>query len=193
MDWQDNICVLNTALIFFIFAERNGELTDLLHALREADRTHRPPLSSSTSLHLSPSDPPLLSDDRLHPPSHDWCTSPLLSSQQAKPPGSSSLLPTSAPLSHESGPGKVMKNFRDLLDFWREYYQRKRGRDCASLQFSTSIPFSEWMRIVDLLCAPSHCPTSLLHCPPSSSSSGAVHALHCTGVGAKREMPSRNC
>ena len=84
-----------------------------------------------------------------------------------------------------------MKNFRDLLDFWREYYQRKRGRDCASLQFSTSIPFAEWLGIVELLCAPPHCATSLLYCPPSSSD--AVHALHCTGVGGKRELPSRSC
>lgn len=42
---------------------------------------------------------------------------------------------------------KVMKNFRELLWFWQEYYLR-RGRDRLSLEFSSHIPFRYWQTVV---------------------------------------------
>lgn len=42
-------------------------------------------------------------------------------------------------------------NFRELLWFWREYYEH-RGRDRLSLEFSSHIRFPEWKTVVDLLC-----------------------------------------
>jgi len=42
-------------------------------------------------------------------------------------------------------------NFRELLWFWREYYEH-RGRDRLSLEFSSHIRFPEWKAVVDLLC-----------------------------------------
>lgn len=42
---------------------------------------------------------------------------------------------------------RVMYNFRELLAFWTEYYQR-RGRDRLSIEFSSHLPFSRWAEVV---------------------------------------------
>lgn len=54
----------------------------------------------------------------------------------------------------EVGPGNaILRNFRENLWYWREYYL-KRGRDRLSLEFSSCrIPFACWRGLVDLLCA----------------------------------------
>eukprot|EP00245_Coleochaete_scutata_P010481 TRINITY_DN3673_c0_g3_i1.p1 TRINITY_DN3673_c0_g3~~TRINITY_DN3673_c0_g3_i1.p1 ORF type:complete len:571 (+),score=78.65 TRINITY_DN3673_c0_g3_i1:210-1715(+) len=122
---QDNICVLNTALIFCILAERNGRLSSYLQALRTAD--------------------------------------------MGGPSG---------------GVGSVVRNFRVLLDFWRDYYARRRGRDRASLEYSTTIPFPEWERMVELLCAGPENPMSLLYSPA---------ATQCATLSASTEPPRRRC
>lgn len=147
---QDNICVLNTALVFFIFARRAGQLTHYLKALRAVDARGSPSYT-----------PPLLP--------------PPLPSSHPNPSSSSSTPafpspPTSTPVTPR-GSGSVLKNFRFLLDFWQEYYMRKREKDIASLHYSTNIPFAEWSAVVEVLCAPPDSPTSLRYnprgsCPP---------------------------
>ncbi|CAI5511208.1 unnamed protein product [Closterium sp. Naga37s-1] len=194
---QDNICVLNTALIFFIFANRNTQLLSLLAALRAADKAQPASLAASTTL-LQPSAPSSPASPS-SPSSSSPSSSPSSRSPSflSKPPSSAllnpSLLPeplssTSEDSSSGVGPGSVMKNFRVLLDFWREYYLRKRGRDCASLQFSTNIPFTEWLRVVEMLCAPPDCPTSLLYCSPLPASGS-----QCSSVGLRVDPPPRRC
>jgi hypothetical protein len=42
---------------------------------------------------------------------------------------------------------EAMKNFRELLWYWQEYYLR-RGRDRLSVEFSCRIPFSSWVNLV---------------------------------------------
>eukprot|EP00850_Spirogloea_muscicola_P008910 SM000049S16681 [mRNA] locus=s49:22126:27762:+ [translate_table: standard] len=124
---QDNICVLNTALIFFVFAERHGQLAGCLQMLREEEKA------------------------------------------------ASASIAAGETIAHQARPfGKVLGSFRSLLDFWREYYLRKRARDCASLEFSTNVPFSEWLRVVELLCAGCESPTSLLHPGPVSGAMDTV-------------------
>ena len=44
--------------------------------------------------------------------------------------------------------GAVTGNFLALLKFWLEYYLY-RGKDCLSLELSSSIHFSEWRSIVN--------------------------------------------
>lgn len=44
---------------------------------------------------------------------------------------------------------KVMKNFRELLWYWQEYYLR-RGRDRLSIEFSSHIPFKHWNSLVGM-------------------------------------------
>jgi Trpc4-associated protein len=116
---QDNICVLNTVLIFFIFAERDGELQLYLQALRAADQ-------------------------------------------------------------------RVLCTFRSLLDFWRSYYLRKRGRECISLQYSTQLDFSDWLHVVDLLCSQPDSPTSLLYSLPSTGT-------QCMALAASGEPLPQQC
>eukprot|EP00246_Nothoceros_aenigmaticus_P018067 TRINITY_DN9316_c0_g1_i1.p1 TRINITY_DN9316_c0_g1~~TRINITY_DN9316_c0_g1_i1.p1 ORF type:complete len:883 (-),score=147.83 TRINITY_DN9316_c0_g1_i1:126-2774(-) len=111
---QDNICVLNTALIFLVFAEQHGRLEYYLQVLRKSD------------------------------------------------------------MGGSGGPGSVTRNFRSLLDFWRQYYVAKRGRDSVSLEYSTHIPFDEWLRIVDMLCAGSESSTSLLYSPTGAGPQNLV-------------------
>ena len=60
---------------------------------------------------------------------------------------------------------RILRNFRELLWFWREYYAR-RGRDRLSLEFSSCrITFREWDSLVDALCADDGSPCSLLSYP----------------------------
>ena len=46
----------------------------------------------------------------------------------------------------------VLQNFRRLLWFWRSYYTARKRDKCA-LAYSSGIPFSEWERVVAILCA----------------------------------------
>ncbi len=55
----------------------------------------------------------------------------------------------------------TLKGFYALLFFWREYYG-KRGRDRINLEFSSHVPFSEWLEVVEILCADNGQPGSLL-------------------------------
>lgn len=59
-----------------------------------------------------------------------------------------------------------MKNFRELLWYWGEYYMR-RGRDRLSLEFSTHIPCIHWKKLISLLCGDNraHNPYALLYSP----------------------------
>ena len=56
------------------------------------------------------------------------------------------------------------KNFRELLWFWQEYYQR-RGRDRMSLEFCSEIPFHVLQSVVGRLCADDGSDTALLSAP----------------------------
>ena len=58
-----------------------------------------------------------------------------------------------------------LKNFRELLFFWHEYYTH-RGRDRLSLEFSSHVRFSEWIDIVSKLCSDDGSSMSLLAGPP---------------------------
>ena len=55
----------------------------------------------------------------------------------------------------------VMRNFREVLWFWFEYYTH-RGRDRLSLEFSSHLRFQEWIEVVSLLGADDGSPTSLV-------------------------------
>lgn len=77
---QDNMCVVNTSLLFFLFARREGQLAQLLQRLRARGQ----------------------------------------------------------------GNPRVLRNFRSLLEYWKHYYLRQRGRDSRSIEYSTNVPFREW-------------------------------------------------
>ena len=50
------------------------------------------------------------------------------------------------------------------------------GKDCASLEFSSTVPFFEWLQTVGALCGPATSPVSLSY-DPSLQASTAVHRL----------------
>jgi hypothetical protein len=58
----------------------------------------------------------------------------------------------------------LMRNFREVLWFWKEYYTH-RGRDRLSLEFSSHVRFQEWNNVVSLLTADDGSPTSLVAAP----------------------------
>mmetsp|Transcript_92951 Transcript_92951/g.265358 ORF Transcript_92951/g.265358 Transcript_92951/m.265358 type:complete len:92 (+) Transcript_92951:52-327(+) len=60
--------------------------------------------------------------------------------------------------------GGLRRRFRELLWFWREYYSH-RGKDRASLEFSSRIPYREWYKVLLLLTADDGSPTALLPAP----------------------------
>lgn len=80
---QENICCLNTALLFFIV---EPDVSGLLEALMDHAHTH------------------------------------------------------------------ARQNFLSLLQFWQAYYcSPRKARDCASIEFSSSVPFRVWDRVVSQL------------------------------------------
>lgn len=139
---QENVCVINTALIVLIHAARAGRLAPLLATLRAR----------------------------------------ALSGEAATATKDGQALP----------PGGTLRNFRQLLDFWREYY-RVRSKDCSSLEYSSTIPFPEWVKVADLLCGPPTSPLSLLYdpalaaAPPLLQASVAAHRL---GLADGSRVPS---
>lgn len=61
--------------------------------------------------------------------------------------GERNLKPKSANRIPLTGSALVMRNFRELLWYWQEYYLR-RGRDRLSIEFSCHIPFRYWLELV---------------------------------------------
>ncbi len=61
--------------------------------------------------------------------------------------GPASALPATSDALNGPGALLVMRNFRELLWYWREYYLR-RGRDRLSIEFSSHVPFADWERLV---------------------------------------------
>jgi hypothetical protein len=178
---HENICCLNTAVMVAIFAHRRHQLPVLLDELRrmndEEKETKRRALEAAGQGD---------SVDRAFARamrSLDYDT-------QRETPSSSTLMPsyarigsignsssagtTRAAESHgegesSSGPmigdrADTMRNFREVLWFWAEYYTH-RGRDRLSLEFSSHLRFQEWMHVVSLLSSDDGSGSSLLRSP----------------------------
>jgi Trpc4-associated protein len=93
---QENICCVNTTMVFCIYAHRKGQLRPFVASIREEEKAYEQNL------------------------------------------GQAAL------------PSSISSNFQKLLWFWHEYYLL-RGKDCMSLEFTSQIPFSEWMATYDVL------------------------------------------
>ena len=136
---HENICVLNTVIVFFIFINRKGEgnLARVLHELRVSESTETSGLDGPKSLESGgearDDEADIAALDDLD--NYDHTATPNVSG--------------------------IMVNFRELLFFWREYYTH-RGRDRLSLEFSSHLRFVEWKTVVDMLCADDGSPHSLV-------------------------------
>ena len=153
---HENICCLNTAVVIAIFAHRRHELAALLQELRQLSNNER-----QQRHHGRVGDRSLTAMAR----SEDVTNDSERHSMSAASSSSRWLSPSEV---HDHD--DVMRNFRQVLWFWREYYTH-RGRDRLSLEFSSHLRFQEWDLVVSLLGADDGSTLSLvpgpIRLPPS--------------------------
>lgn len=159
---HENICCLNTAVIIAIFAHRRKQLAPLLNELRQMSDEEKE--STRRAVDADGHDDVV---DRAFAQAMRY----LDLNQRENPPTyarRASLSSTPAYVaegSHQIGDRTdVMRNFREVLWFWIEYYTH-RGRDRLSLEFSSHIRFQEWKHVVSLLVADDGSSTSLVRSP----------------------------
>ena len=149
---HENICCLNTALLILILANKNGQLCEVLQRVRSiADNTFHNNLRISAKCTCQP-----VTCLACYA-SGDGAL--LLGGEEQDSAKVAQCWGLSAPGSHV-----LMRNFRELLWYWSEYYLR-RGRDRLSIEFSCHIPFAYWLGLVELLCRDDGSPAALLKRP----------------------------
>jgi len=162
---QENVCVLNSALIICVCAKREGILADLIDEVRAIDEdfswqiespggdwaaAHGFPVSGMYADLMCPGSgedappaSPLLEEnpfpDGLFTPAH-----PL--SPRATPCSPASSLAV-------AGLPNSCANFHRLVVFWDTYYRSRRS-DWGSLEFSNGVRMDEWHEVVGELLAP---------------------------------------
>jgi len=164
---HENICCLNTAIVVAIFAHRRQKLSKVIEELRRMNdesqdnriddndfgsRPH-PRHASADTLASSLAAINLKGDDMVKG------ENPKISSMASKSQIGAAM---SAPSLGDRS--DVLRNFRELLWFWKEYYTH-RGRDRLSLEFSSHLRFQEWSEVVERLCADDGSDTALLAHP----------------------------
>ena len=158
---HENICCLNTAVVVAIFAHRRHELHNLLQGLRRMNHEERE--TKRRALDAVENDDVIdrafvqamkyMDIDR-ETPSAPYARRASLTRRTSFNLGVGT--------SNEIGDrNDVMRNFREVLWFWIEYYTH-RGRDRLSLEFSSHLRFQEWIEVVSLLGADDGAPTSLV-------------------------------
>jgi hypothetical protein len=154
---HENICCLNTAVVIAIFAHRRKQLALLLGELRqmndEEKETKRRAFAAAQH-------------DDVVDRAFAQAVRYLDLSQRESPryARAASIAHTAAGSQQIGDRSDVMRNFREVLWFWMEYYTH-RGRDRLSLEFSSHIRFQEWNHVVSLLAADDGSSTSLVRAP----------------------------
>ena len=139
---------------FILLLRYRGQLAQTLKKIRQiSDKQLRYERESSLSQRSQPLSSLLFSNTRNPPPPHhvhldDDNDNTDHLKEEAKVEGQQSNT------SELSGGEIVMRNFRELLWYWSEYYLR-RGRDRLSIEFSCHIPFSYWYALVSKYRSPS--------------------------------------
>ena len=158
---HENICCLNTAVIVAIFAFRRDHLGGVLNELRrmrDEDKTRR---ADSGSQNV---------DVELSEVTKDMGTMELGGNDIRRSIDRYFQSTNGAMARRLSTPGNfgdrgdALRNFRELLWFWSEYYLH-RGRDRLSLEFSSHVRFHEWKKVVSLLGTDDGSPMALTRRP----------------------------
>ncbi len=163
---HENICCLNTAVVIAIFAHRRqelGRLLDELRQLNEEDQQTQKRRAEEVANQQYNSDDIV---DRAFLQAMRYLdlereTSPPYARRASLSNSTNYLSPFA---STRIDRVDIMRNFREVLWFWIEYYSH-RGRDRLSLEFSSHLRFQEWKQVVGLLCADDGSPTSLVRGP----------------------------
>lgn len=161
---HENICCLNTAVVITIFAHRRKQLASLLDELRRMSDDEKE--AKRRAMDASQRDQVV---DRAFAQAMRYLD---LSNQERdalpiyarRTSLSNSTLSRGSRDPHVGDRTDVMRNFREVLWFWIEYYTH-RGRDRLSLEFSSHIRFQEWNHVVSLLVTDNESPTSLVKTP----------------------------
>lgn len=158
---HENICCLNTAVVIAIFAFRRKQLPKLLQDLRRMNDEERE--TKRRAMDAVRNDNVI---DRAFVQAMKY-----MDINRETPPaayGRRASLTRRASISYggtEIGDrSDVLRNFREVLWFWVEYYTH-RGRDRLSLEFSSHLRFQEWIEVVALLGTDDGSPNSLVRSP----------------------------
>jgi hypothetical protein len=162
---HENICCLNTAVVIAIFAYRRHQLHTLLQDLRRMSDEERE--TKRRAMDAVRNDDVV---DRAFVQAMKYMeidneTPPAPYSRRASLTRRGSLLSINGNNNEIGDRNDVMRNFREVLWFWVEYYTH-RGRDRLSLEFSSHLRFQEWIEVVSLLGADEEgAATSLVRAP----------------------------
>jgi hypothetical protein len=161
---HENICCLNTAVVIAIFAYRRHQLHTLLQDLREMNDEERE--SKRRALDAVKNDDVI---DRAFVQAMKYMdidreTPPAPYARRASLTRRNSIRSMNGANLEIGDRNDVMRNFREVLWFWIEYYSH-RGRDRLSLEFSSHLRFQEWIEVVSLLGADDSALTSLVRTP----------------------------
>jgi len=160
---HENICCLNTAVVIAIFASRRNELDSLLQDLgrlnvEERETKRRSRLAASNDDVIDRAFAQALKymdmDEKIAP-------APYARRASVTRRASLTYYGTNSEIGDKND---VLRNFREVLWFWIEYYKH-RGRDRLSLEYSSHLRFQEWSDVVSLLSADDGSPTSLVYQP----------------------------
>ena len=132
---HENICCLNTAIVIAIFSNRHGQLGDFIEELKHLDENEYYSYRKSNEKKIDDSE--IL--DGMKSLRFEYDIDGEIIAKDHEPDASSK-------------DGNILRNFRELLWFWKTYYIN-RGRDRLSLEFSSRLRFSEWKQTVSLLCS----------------------------------------
>ena len=154
---QENICVLNSALIICVCAKREGILSDLIDEVRAHDEDCIPWGAESLSGYpvtgifadlacLHGGSPSAVGDSLLGMGSPAEATSPGGLFAACTPS------PNDTPRPSLAAPSSCA-NFHRLVSFWDTYY-RTRKSDWGSLEFSNGVRMDEWHAVVGELLTP---------------------------------------
>lgn len=155
---HENICCLNTAVVIAIFAHRRQQLSSLLSELSLMNDEEK----ESKRRAVNPS-----SNDDLIDRAFVNAMRYLDLDRETPSYARRASLTRRDSLSNSQQIGDrtdVMRNFREVLWFWFEYYTH-RGRDRLSLEFSSHLRFQEWMQVVYRLVADDDSNTALVRNP----------------------------
>lgn len=158
---HENICCLNTAIVVAIFAHRRRTLSNVIAELRrmnDESQDNRADDDDFGSYHASGRRSSTLTSTFEALAVDDTDVEKISSSRQPSRISGTKNIPSIGDRSD------VLRNFRELLWFWKEYYTH-RGRDRLSLEFSSHLRFQEWSEVVERLCADDGSSTALLSQP----------------------------
>ena len=166
---HENICCLNTAVVITIFAHRRHQLSALLEELRHMNDIEKE--TKRRANHDANQDDVVdrafvqamkYMDLDQQREAYPYARRASLNNTSNHQPRESNG--TEQQLQQIGDRSDVMRNFREVLWFWSEYYTH-RGRDRLSLEFSSHLRFQEWQYVVSLLASDDESSTALVQSP----------------------------